>query len=182
MKKSIKAILGLAVLFAVAVTAYALTTFNPATGTGFVGKGDLQTPWGWNDATLQSNADGVSFAFTSSADYAVTCEWDTGTVHIVHHVQTHSVDSAVAYDVKKANRLNPLGKVTGFNLEGFGALLSEGGDPIPAVGDGCPGNSGLGAVTAVVPLGSGSGDTLTASSLAPTGPTVIWANGVSVHP
>ena len=41
-------------------------------------------------------------------------------------------------------------------LTGFGATTGS-GDEVPAVGDGCPGNSGLGAVTAVEQTSGGEG-------------------------
>ena len=47
--------IGAALLFAVAI-ASASVTFNPATGTGFVGKGDVQLAYGWNNKQLQDNA------------------------------------------------------------------------------------------------------------------------------
>jgi hypothetical protein len=87
------ALVGIAFLGGVAL---ATTTFNPATGTGFVGKGDVQTPWGWNDQTLQSQAINVSFFEVQNADYAATCEWDTGVIHIVNHTITKSVSDTVA--------------------------------------------------------------------------------------
>jgi hypothetical protein len=46
--------------------------------------------------------------------------------------------------------------MTGWFLTGFGAVTSTGGK-VPAVGDGCPGNSGLGAITSVTQTGTGTG-------------------------
>ncbi|TPG13860.1 hypothetical protein [Pedococcus bigeumensis] len=46
--------------------------------------------------------------------------------------------------------------MTGWYLTGFGGVTS-GGEAVPAVGDGCPGNSGLGAVTSVTQTGTGEG-------------------------
>ena len=36
---------------AVSTAALATVTFDPATGIGFVGKGDVQLAFGWNNAT-----------------------------------------------------------------------------------------------------------------------------------
>jgi hypothetical protein len=89
---------------------------------------------GWNDATLQSQAGNVKFNYgeTDSGDYTVTCEFDTGTRRVVHHVlnTTASITDTVAYDAQSANRQNPKGKVTGFDLtaknnEGYSADCVE---------------------------------------------------------
>lgn len=175
-------------------TALALTTFDPtcslATSNssgacGFVGKGDVQVPWVWNNQTLQAQAGNVTFAYnkTDSADYNVTCEFDTGTIHVVHHVihTTAGISDAVAFDVTGTNRTNPQLSVTGFKLTGKTNLVSS-GDTAPAVGDPCPGNSALGAVTAVSdPYNQSSTQELDASDAALSlGPTPVWVNGVSV--
>lgn len=189
-KKTWMLLVGIVAALAFASVAVALTTFNPSTGTGFVGKGDVQTPWSWNNNTLQNHAGSVSFNYQEINDtaYYVTCEWDTGTIHVVHHTQTtnHALSDTVAYDVSSATRNNPRGNVTGFNLNGpiGDPVVTDGGDPIPVVGDTCPGNSGLGLVTGVEadPTDSSSSQTLYASSsFGPQGPTAIWINGVSVH-
>jgi hypothetical protein len=69
--------------------------------------------------------------------------------------------------------------VTGFNLNGHVGEPSsdESGDRVPAVGDGCPGNSNQGSVTEVEILSSASSLELYARSKAPgtgTGPTLIY--------
>jgi len=55
-----------------APAASAGVTFNETNGTGFVGKGDVQVAFGWNNKQLQTNATGVSFSFTQDATQAVT--------------------------------------------------------------------------------------------------------------
>ena len=50
----------------IAGPAAASVVFDPATGTGFVEKADLQRALGWTGAVLQRNAPGVSFAVTST--------------------------------------------------------------------------------------------------------------------
>lgn len=145
-RRNLKLLVATAAFGAVALTgtATAAVTFDPATGNGFVGKGDVQVPFGWNDAKLQQYASGVSFEYESQSDdqYSVTCEWDTGNKKIVHHIQTKraSVGSSVAYDVTKSDRKNPNGKITGFNLTGIDqATLSESSNgSVPVVGGSCP--------------------------------------------
>jgi hypothetical protein len=72
----------------VASSAFATVTFDPTCSLtqsnsqgkcGFVGKGDLQIPWGWNNQTAQTeiSAGNVKFDYVQSARYDVTCEWDT---------------------------------------------------------------------------------------------------------
>ena len=54
---------------------------DPATGefngTGFVGKGDVQTPFGWNNKALQNNAAGVTFKWSSTEQRQQDCQTDT---------------------------------------------------------------------------------------------------------
>lgn len=52
-------------------SAIAIVTVNPD-GTGFVGKGDVQTAFGWDNKTLQQRASGVTFSATQAAEQAVT--------------------------------------------------------------------------------------------------------------
>jgi hypothetical protein len=42
-----------------------------ADGTGFVGKGDVQTALGWNNQKLQSNATKLAFTTVQSASQAL---------------------------------------------------------------------------------------------------------------
>lgn len=142
MKKSLLRLAALS-LVAVATVALASVTFDPATGIGFVGKGDVQSAFGWNNAAAQQHTNEVSFVFEGTTSYSVTCEFDTPHTH---HVQVHhqtSVNSAyVDYVARMKNQY------TGYNLTGYGATTQSDG-PVPVVGAGCPGNSGLGQVTAV---------------------------------
>jgi hypothetical protein len=51
--------LAAAALAVVSTTAHASTTFDPATGTGFLAKGDVQLTLGWNNRALQNGADSL---------------------------------------------------------------------------------------------------------------------------
>lgn len=173
-----------AALAATATAALATVTFDPATGLGFVGKGDVQTAFAYNNATMQAQANNVVFTYTASTDteYGVVCEWDTGTRKIVHHVQTtrKSIGASTVADVLKQNRNNPQGNLTGYNLKGYGVVTvtTDGdGKAPPKVGDGCPGNSGLGAVTGVEVLSvTGNPGELTVANPADgKAPVVIWS-------
>ena len=159
MKLSIqRAVLGVALALA-STAALAEVVFYPETGTGFVGKGDVQDAFGWNDAGLQLRATGVTFTFGYTAQYAAVCTWTTGEGtrgENTHHV-THKEEMEVASNVIVALRRNPQSMVTGFNLTGFGDGFSEGGE-LPVVGGPCPGNQGHGGVwTSVTALSGGEG-------------------------
>ncbi len=57
---------------------FASVTFDPTTGAGFVGKGDVQTAFGWNNQALQANAADVTFSYNAVDTYSATCSWITG--------------------------------------------------------------------------------------------------------
>ena len=159
MKLTIRqAVLGLALALA-STSALAEFVFDPATGTGFVGKGDVQDVFGWNDAGLQANATGVTFTYGYSSVYQAVCTFTTGEgtrgekTHNVPHSEEMNVSSAVNVSLRR----NPQSKVTGFNLTGFGETFSESGE-VPVVGAPCPGNPGHGGVwTSVQLLPGGEG-------------------------
>lgn len=145
-----------AATLALATPATAAVTFDPATGSGFVGKGDVQLAMTWNNQQLQKNASGITFSYESEEDYSAECEWVTGEgtrgkkTHKVSHKQSTSVVNAVAYDARVKNQ------ITGFNLKGFGVSSSSGS--VPVVGGACPGNAGHGGTWSSVELtGSSSG-------------------------
>jgi hypothetical protein len=161
MKKIITAAVATAFLLST-TGANASVTFDSSTGAGFVGKGDVQLAFGWNNAQLQRSANGVTFTHNSAETYDVTCEWDTETggprSRTIHHDITiprrTSVSASVSYDARTRNQ------ITGFMLTGFGAIVYEG--TVPVVGGSCPGNN-PGEVTEVMSTGS-SGDNLTVNS------------------
>jgi hypothetical protein len=181
-----KLALGLAGCAAAAAVAYAAVAFNPATGVGEVAKDDLQTPWGWNDAKLQSSAEGVRF-YVESSDinmYEAVCTWMTGEgtrgekVHNVEH-KRHTVsllNSVVARELRR----NTHGKVTRFDLTGFGLSDTASSGSVPVVGQPCPGNNGHDGVWTTVTLlssSSNSGGLYAESPDAPEGasPLLIWS-------
>lgn len=145
-----------AALFAVTAFANAGVTFDPTTGTGFVGKGDVQLAFGWNNAQLQTNAAGVGFSYQLRQDYLAVCTWTTaeGTrgekTHEVSHTLKYNAGSTVNYDARTRSQ------ITGFTLTGYptGTEVSVGTAPV--VGAPCPGNEGTdGAWSSVTPVGTG---------------------------
>lgn len=126
---------------ALAAPASAAVTFDSATGTGFVGKGDVQTAFGWNNPALQSKAKDLSFTYSTTDTYEAVCSWTTGEgtrgekTHNVDHKKKTALSSTVAYDARVKNQ------ITGFILSGSGATTTTGGE-VPLIDGPCMGNPG----------------------------------------
>jgi hypothetical protein len=154
--KLTKALIG-AALAAVTLAAFATVTFDPATGVGWVGKGDVQLAYGWNNKQMQDAEKNklISFQWNAVDSYAGVCEWitDNGRVQKTHDV-THKKSTSVSWAVPSAARNNSSGKDgsnTGYYLTGYGGSVDTGtinGDAglfakYPLVlGGPCPGNNG----------------------------------------
>jgi hypothetical protein len=122
------------VLFS-AIPMFASVTFNPDNGAGFVGKGDVQTSFGWNNGQVQRNAGGVGFSYIVNQHYVAVCEWFTGPTfnrkqHDVEHKRSINVNDIVGYDPRTHKQID------GFILTGFGSI-NEGGQDVPVVGSAC---------------------------------------------
>jgi hypothetical protein len=85
--KTRKVLFGLALCMAVAGVAYATITFDGVTGVGFVGKGDVQYTFGWNNKGLQDNADSVKFQATSTDVTEVSWECTTTIMNTYRYVK-----------------------------------------------------------------------------------------------
>jgi hypothetical protein len=123
-------------------TTFACAATPGLTCIGFVGKGDVQIPFGLNNQTsqadIQSLGAGAYVFFTEqTSTYEAVCEWVTGegtrgekthTIEIPSHT---AVTSAIASDARKT------GQFTGFNLFGLGETTTQG--EVPVVGGVCPG-------------------------------------------
>jgi hypothetical protein len=138
MKKFFTAALASAVF--IASPANATVTFDPGTGIGFVGKGDVQFAFGWNNAQMQARHLGVTFAVDESVSYDVTCEWTTVTggknsKTITHTVTNHrDVSSNAAVDSQSRRT----GQYTGWHLLGYSGGSGPDSVHLPQVGDSCP--------------------------------------------
>jgi hypothetical protein len=153
------------ILFGVAMATaatVALAAWNiDEDGFGFVGKGDVQTAFNWNNKDLQNKAGDVSFTYNNLTAYGYVCEWTTGpdhnrTVHEVTRSRTAGINNNVAYDSRK-NSSGKNGDITGFYLIGWGAVIEDNEGEVPTVGDACPGNPGTGAVVTEVNEGASTG-------------------------
>jgi hypothetical protein len=105
-------------------------------GVGFVGKGDVQQVFDWNNAQLQDNAASLQFRFGASNTASWTCagENKAGKIVTTQHELTTGVHSAAAFDPRK----NRQGQITGFILSGFDASQTS----TQAAGQ-CPSNNGF---------------------------------------
>jgi hypothetical protein len=146
----------------ISTAAFASVTFDSTTGTGFVGKGDVQIPFGWNNAQLQRNAAGVTFTYNTTDTYEAVCTFTTGEgtrgerIHNLNHNTSSAVLSSVAFEARK-NSNGAQGPITGFFLTGLGAVTSS-GDAVPVVGGPCMGNEGHGGLwSSVTATGSSGG-------------------------
>lgn len=143
-----------AALALLGTAAMAAVTLN-ADGTGFVGKGDVQIPFGFNNATMQAKAASTSFNVVTIDSYSAVCSWVTAEgkpgekPHNVPHVRSTSVDASVAADPRKT------GQWTGWTLKGYGTVSTTG--TLPVVGNACMGNEGHGGTWSSVTLQSSSG-------------------------
>jgi hypothetical protein len=170
MKKTIGGLVLTGLLaFGVATNAHAEVVYDAATGTGFVGKGDVQLALNYNNAQMQANAGLLTFTQDSEDVYDVVVEWDTGGVkNQKHHTITQhkhtSLTDKVSYDAKVKKQ------VVGFNLTGIASTEVE-GQAIPHVGDST--NDGNGAVVTSVTLVSHTSSNLKVNGIELTPPPVV---------
>lgn len=148
--RKIATVVGIATFATAAMAAVTLDV----NGNGFVGKGDVQLAFGWNNAALQSKAADVTFSYNSQDIYDVECYWETETgkgkviVHDINVPKHVNINATVNFDARIKTQ------ITGFNLNGFGDINVTG--TVPVVGDTCPGNN-LGTIIGVTQTGSTGG-------------------------
>ncbi len=65
-------------LFVAAVPASATVVFDADKQTGFVGKGDVQLAFEWNNKQLQANAADGTFRYSATDVYKAVCIFTTG--------------------------------------------------------------------------------------------------------
>jgi hypothetical protein len=123
MRKVIGGIVASALVLTVVGTAVAAWTFNATTGTGFVGKGDVQLVYGWNNKQLQDNAADVKFQATSTVGTYVqwTCTKDNDNTQVRRETTRTETEGVLSSIGRLKNQ------ITGFNLLGY--------DGSPTIGD-----------------------------------------------
>jgi hypothetical protein len=119
----------------VASSASAAVVFDPATGEGFVGKGDVQDAFGWNNKQLQDNADAVQFSVSSTVVTEVT--WvctnsNNEQTQDRERTTTTSVEGLVESVARERKQ------VTGFNLAGYEGDLEESSSTEGPAVNSCP--------------------------------------------
>ena len=129
--------LALMAMFVAAGAVFAAVTYDPATGTGFVGKGDVQLAFNLNNKQLQQNASKVTFTYETVGEYTLLCKADdtsktnpkTGEVTVTEGAskefknRTESVQSTLNGDPRQTKGQN---QFTGFNLSGITSTVTTG--------------------------------------------------------
>ncbi|ASK67920.1 hypothetical protein CF168_03050 [Shewanella bicestrii] len=105
-------------------------------GNGFIGKGDIQSVFDWNNSQLQTNASALEFRFFAEGTVTWTCEWWTGSSGTTNGsannqgtLKYHSEEAEISYDINKVvnfdSRKNKQQMVTGFTLTGNSVALNS---------------------------------------------------------
>ncbi|MFN3620944.1 hypothetical protein [Sphingorhabdus sp.] len=129
-------------LATISTAAVAAVEFYPATGTGFVGKGDVQLALGLNNAQLQTAT--VAFTYNSTVVSEVTWECTNSKNEKVQdreRTTTSSVQGVVAASARVKNQ------ITGYNLNGYSESSSSGSTSEGPALNSCPDDSGNWSLT-----------------------------------
>jgi hypothetical protein len=150
MKRHITAVALAVSALAISAPASAEVIFNPATGMGFVGKGDVQLAYGWNNRQLNTNAAGVTFQVRARATQDYVCSYPdrirvdgawVSTTDTAEREETAQVNASISYGARR----NAQDSITGFSLTG----ISDLGSDLVSVGDVCRVGGSVGEVTLV---------------------------------
>lgn len=123
MNRKIKSlIVGTAVAGAMAAgsIAGAAVIFDPATGIGFVGKGDVQLAFDWNNKALQEKADDLEFSVVTTETNGEQQTWvctNSNNENLQQRARTTTTTSEVAGVFDSVARDKK--QITGFTLEGY---------------------------------------------------------------
>jgi hypothetical protein len=151
MKKSLSGMLSASLLMLVATSARADVSFDPETGKGFVGKGDIQLLFAWNNTDLQNQANALTFSVYEMSSYDVPCMKildNTKEVTVLRHTfhRERTTSRSIAYSPRVRNQ------VTGFLLTGYELDSTD-------FGKACPGGWQLDSDGVVLSVeGSGYGE------------------------
>jgi hypothetical protein len=126
--------------------ALAIVSFDPATGTGFVGKGDVQLSFGgMNNKQIQTVANSVGFRANSTSVTEVSWECtNTNNDKVQERAQTTTSSvQGIVTTVARENSKGKDGAVTGFFLNGYigNATTTSTSTEGPAVNS-CPNSNG----------------------------------------
>lgn len=104
----------------------AAVIFDPDTGTGFAGKGDVQLVYGWNNKDLQANAASVQFQYVATATTVSEVSWvctNTNNESIRGRQRTTTTTTETSGVVTTVARER--NQITGFNLAGYTSLTQS---------------------------------------------------------
>lgn len=115
-KTTITMALAALLVMALAIPAFAAVTFDPDTGTGFVGKGDVQLALGYNNKQLQDNASSLQFQAKSTkvTEVSWTCTNDRNENTQERERTTTTTTQGVVSSIARERN-----QITGFNLTGY---------------------------------------------------------------
>lgn len=133
----------------ISTAAWAAVSYDPEVG-GFVGKGDVQIAFGWNNAKFQANSPNVSFSYEDATTYEGVCDWLTGKkLHTKTVIVTTGINATVVKDQRKNSQL------LGWDLEPVGSSITT--EDIPEVGGECDaeGSNNKGTYTSVTEISTG---------------------------
>jgi hypothetical protein len=136
--RSITVVMGVALALSMATGAFAAVTFDSATGTGFVGKGDVQNALGLNNAQLQAQAETLQFSVSSTDVTTWTCTRPAATPNEPDRVITQQRNTTTTTEGLLSSVARVRNQITGFNLTGYSGSTTVTTDG-PAVGS-CPAN------------------------------------------
>jgi hypothetical protein len=115
----------LAMVLAIGMVGWAVAAIigPDANGFGFVGKGDVQLVYGWNNKALQDNASKVDFQAFSEETTSWTCSKpnpsDPSKPDIVNQRSTTTTTQGLVTTVARENSKGKDGPVSGFYLQGW---------------------------------------------------------------
>jgi len=118
----------LGALLATTASALATVTFDPAEGTGYVDKADVQEAFGWKDQVFQANARKVSFHAVHVVSWTWDCQIDGELLTFVSDEQSSRTVEVEALGTTAGRTVR---SATGFDLTGFAGATppASGGDP-----------------------------------------------------
>ncbi|PYE50944.1 lipoprotein [Deinococcus yavapaiensis] len=105
-------------------------------GVGWVGKGDVQTAFNWNNAQAQRYVQNVTFTFEQSVRYELDCykEVEVGRDREIKTItrtvkRTSNINATITYEARKT------GQWTGYNLKGFSSTDTNAPTDLSCTGD-----------------------------------------------
>jgi hypothetical protein len=135
MKKVLRTSLAVAACLIAAIVAYAAVTFDPQTGVGFVGKGDVQDTFGWNNKALQDNAGNIQFRALSEVETEVS--W-VCTNSINENTQERARTTTTTIQGVVSSIARDRNQITGFNLTGYSGTPTQNSDTDGPQLNSCP--------------------------------------------